>query len=813
MNNAGDFVIENGVLKKYCGRKKDVVIPNGVLHIGAASFLNRKSITSVLIPPGVVSVDERAFFGCESLVSVTIPDSVVSIGKNAFVRCKNLRDVTIPESLKDIGKGAFYECKELADDNGFVIINHILCYYSGEGGKVEIPQSVTSICGEAFWYCESLEDVTIPEGVTSIGEMAFDGCSDLKCITIPQSVTSIGDRAFFGCLSAKSIIIPEGVSRIGNETFSSCSALRSFTIPKSVTSIGKESFCRSGVKSITIPDGVTEIGEDAFSNCKSLKIDNLTSWCKIKFEKWISWGYDLFLKGKIVTDLVIPEGMTSISEYAFAFCRSIKSVTIPDSVKSIGNNAFDGCSNLTNVIILGNGKTWGNKVFFDDDITTIHVDDIMSIPSAYRKFALRGFLEDEAFDTESIRFKSHKAYLTKNAAKLMPYFFEHSELLPLLCRQNLLPARNVDEYVQEAEQKGDLVIKGALLQYLDRLGDELTEARDKNKKEKEQFLDRLVDRIATRDPDKGIEGMTFVVTGKLEEWESRNEIREWLELHGAKLSSSVTRKTDYLVTNDTNSGSEKNRKAKEVGALAITEEEFNKMVCWKYPGGENVSIPVWVKEISRNGFESRQDLKVITIPNSVKKIGRGAFYGCSLLQDILFSTGIISIGDSAFSECRALKNITIPDSVTSIGSCAFYGCESLENVVIPKSIIQVGSMAFYRCKCLADDKGFVVVQNVLYDYCGSGGYVKIPNTVTCIGRAAFSYCRSITEVKIPEGVVSIEGKAFYVCRKLERITIPDSVTNIGEDVFGYSPNVTIYAPEGSYAEQYAKENRIPFIAD
>ena len=452
-----------------------------------------------------------------------------------------------------------------------------------------------------------------------------------------------------------------------------------------------------------------------------------------------------------------------------------------------------------------------SKVFFDDNITTIHVDDIMTIPSAYRKYALRGFLEDEVSDTESLRYKSHKAYLTKNAAKLMPYFFEHSELLQLLCRQNLLPAKNADEYLQEAEKLGNVEIKGALLQYTKSLGCELTKAREKNEKEKELYFDRLVDRIASRDPNQGIEGLTFAVTGKLKEWESRSEIKEWLELHGAMLSSSITRKTDYLVTNDTNSGSEKNRKAKEVGALVIDEQEFNIMVCWRYPKEENVTIPDWVKEIPRKAFYYRKNLKDITISNGVKRIGWGAFFGCSSLQNISFPTGITSIGINAFGCCEKLKNIEIPDSVTSIGKLAFCGCESLENVVIPKDLAQVGSDAFGGCKCLADDKGFVVVQNVLYDYYGSGGDVSIPETVICIGHGAFINCGSITEVKIPKGVVRIEGKAFSVCRKLEKITIPESVTNIEESVFDYSPNVTIYAPAGSCAEQYARENKIPFV--
>ena len=71
----------------------------------------------------------------------------------------------------------------------------------------------------------------------------------------------------------------------------------------------------------------------------------------------------------------------------------------------------------------------------------------------------------------------------------------------------------------------------------------------------------------------------------------------------------------------------------------------------------------------------------------------------------------------------------------------------------------------------------------------------IPNGVTSIGTAAFKHCGNMKKIKIPESVIAI--KKYYS----------------GEHAFSESPDLTIHAPAGSYAEQYAKENNIPFVAE
>jgi len=198
MSSTNDFIIENGVLKKYIGNDRNVVIPEGVVSISESGVWNAKgafsdcvNLTSVIIPEGVTSIEMDSFSNCRSLISVTIPKSVTRIGEFAFFRCVKLIDIPIPDSVTNIAESAFRGCKGLADKDGFVVV-----------------------AGHLFGYYGTAKEIVIPDGVCSIGSSVFSNYHNLTSVLIPDSVKTIGDSAFYPCENLKTLKIPHTVQKV-----------------------------------------------------------------------------------------------------------------------------------------------------------------------------------------------------------------------------------------------------------------------------------------------------------------------------------------------------------------------------------------------------------------------------------------------------------------------------------------------------------------------------------------------------------------------------------------------------------------------
>ena len=267
-------------------------------------------------------------------------------------------DVTY--SISSIGHYAFCRCRGLT--------------------SVAIPNSVTSIGDWAFCGCDGLTSVTIPNSVISIGEFAFCGCSGLIFVNIPNSVTCIEYHAFKGCSGLISVTIPDSVISIGEFAFTACLGLTFVNIPNSVTSIAEGAFylC-SGLTSVTIGNSVTSIGEHAFDGCTSLKkviVPDIAAWCGIDFADYanpLCYAKHLYSDETTeVTNLIIPNSVTSIGDWAFCGCDGLTSVTIPNSVITIGDWAFHWCIGLTSVNI-GNGvKSIGKDFAYCKELTDVY---------------------------------------------------------------------------------------------------------------------------------------------------------------------------------------------------------------------------------------------------------------------------------------------------------------------------------------------------------------------------------------------------------------------------------------------------------
>ena len=262
--------------------------------------------------------------------------SVTQIRNAAFFRCTGLTSIIIPSSITSIGDSTFLGCTSL--------------------DSVVFPNTITNIGKEAFAGCYSLTTITLPNSVTSIGRHAF-ASTGLTTITLPNSVTSIGSLAFNHCTRLTSITIGNSVSIIDTAAFAYCTGLNSVNIPNSVRIIGQCAFNEcTGLSVVTIGNSVKYIGNSAFFNCRGLRRTNYTGsiaqWCGIKFEGFgnpIEYSHNLYINNTILTNLIIPNSVDTIKQYAFVGNTSLSAVTVPNSVVIIENCAFEDCYNLHSV--------------------------------------------------------------------------------------------------------------------------------------------------------------------------------------------------------------------------------------------------------------------------------------------------------------------------------------------------------------------------------------------------------------------------------------------------------------------------------
>jgi len=252
-----------------------------------------------------------------------------------------------------------------AASDDFIIEDGVLTKYNGNGGHVEIPNTVTRIDEKAFYGCETLTEVVIPDSVTDIGWYAFFGCTGLTDVVIPDSVERIGYQAFYACSSLKNVVIPGSVKNFQSAAFMFCENLTEAVISDGVTNIGSFAFC--GCRSLTkivIPDSVTKIGNDAFSDCENLTdvviTDSVIEIGEDVFidTPWYEGLEDIAVVNGILLNyksdsshVVIPNGVRTIAGGVFKDNQKLTSVTIPNGVKVISDSTFHGCTELASVTL------------------------------------------------------------------------------------------------------------------------------------------------------------------------------------------------------------------------------------------------------------------------------------------------------------------------------------------------------------------------------------------------------------------------------------------------------------------------------
>ncbi len=261
---------------------------------------------------------------------------------------------------------------------------------------------------------------------------------------------------------------------------------------------------------------------------------------------------------------------------------------------------------------------------------------------------------------------------------------------------------------------------------------------------------------------------------------------------------------------------------------------------------DHITIPSGVKYIGALAF-AFNDITEITIPEGVEEIGTGAFNYCGDLKRAVLPDTLHAVGDSVFAHCRELTDIsvssdhpflkmedgglysrednrlicyaqdtresfTIPDGTEIIGNYAFQAAGHTAVVVIPASVVSIGPYSFAYATSLKeilvspDNPVYQSVDGVLFD-ASADTLIRYPGASE---NSSYS---------VPEGTKTIWPMAFFGCSDLKEVVIPDSVSEIGEDLFGISilnnmndqkTDLIVTVTKGSYAEEYCRENHIPY---
>lgn len=271
-------------------------------------YPKNKADAEYIIPSNVKKVAQCAFSECKKLTSLIIPEGVADIGLSAFVGCEKLEQVK-------------YNAKNCNIDTIIEVLNQVFrCSPFNNCAKlsyVQIGSSVEVLPPDIFYSNTNLTDVVFEENsnLQRIEDSAFRTCKTLTSIEIPDSVTSIGEAAFWGCDSLTSVIIPKKVTSLGNYAFENCDNLTSVTIPESLTQIGGGAF-------------------EYCDNLESVYISDIGKWCAIDFSSPetnpLYYADNLYLNEELVTDIVIPESVSSISEYTFVGLPNLKSIIVDE---------------------------------------------------------------------------------------------------------------------------------------------------------------------------------------------------------------------------------------------------------------------------------------------------------------------------------------------------------------------------------------------------------------------------------------------------------------------------------------------------
>lgn len=503
----------------------------------------------------------------------------------------------------------------------------------------------------------------------------------------------------------------------------------------------------------------------------------------------------------MITDVVIPEGVTYIGREAFAGCSALVRVKIPTSVTQVGANLFEGTPYDSTLI--------GELVYINSILYRCQSDAVtVSIRQGTTVIAEEAFIN--RVNLAAIVVPDGVSYIGSNAFKNCSALSQIE--IPKSVRDIVANAFDGTKWYED--RKHEMIYINDLLY---RVPTEIIV-------QSEQPTGSLSDKDAAELAKSGVATQIIPYTDVIVQGETTT-------ICTLAFANTPVQKVQLPSTLTTiRYGAFQNCTALKQITLPKSMTFIEGGAFQNCSALSSILVPQNVTYLGASAFSGCTSLTSATLPQAITRISSGLFENCSSLTTVQASSALTSIGSRAFAETSALSSFTFPQTLTAVGAESFTG-SGIVTANLPQSVTYLGAGAFADCTKLVYAQVPAAIQAIrerTFRNCTELKNVSIPEGIRYIGAAAFQNDVSLQTVDfaqsllticdnafegsgVGEGLVlppalrTIGSRAFAGCMRLTSLTIPADVRKMGSQAFadGSSPSIVCAFSRTTYMSKLA----------